>query len=82
MFVVTAALQGRKTGDKRIRALVNEVSALRLTANYKDGYGEKSSADLLALTHFSHDDKHIKVLSSTRSPKVNGQGPLSKMFSC
>lgn len=58
------------TGDKRVKDLVNEISALRLTANYKDGYGERASADMMALTHFSIGDKHIKVLTSTRSPKV------------
>ena len=55
---------------------MNEVSALRLTANYKDGYGERATADLLALTHFSNGDKHIKVLSSTRSPKVGAPSKI------
>lgn len=58
------------TGDKRVKDLVNEISALKLTANYKDGYGERASAELLALTHYSIGDKHIKVLTSTRSPRV------------
>jgi len=64
------AVQGGKTSDKRIKNLVNEISLLRLTANYKDGHGEKASAELLAQTHFSHGDKHIKVLSSTHQPRV------------
>ena len=65
------AVQGGKTSDKRIKNLVNEISLLRLTANYKDGHGEKASAELLAQTHFSHGDKHIKVLSSTHQPRVH-----------
>lgn len=59
------------TGDKRIKDLVNDVSALRLVADYKDGYGAEARAELLALTQFSIGDKHIKVLTSTRRPKVN-----------
>lgn len=55
---------------RRIKDLVNEITALRLSANYKDGYGERATADMLAMTQFSIGDKHIKVLTSTRDPKV------------
>jgi hypothetical protein len=65
------------TGDKRVKDLVNEISALKLVANYKDGYGERATAEMLALTHYSIGDKHIKVLTSTRSPKV-----FNSQFSC
>lgn len=61
---------GSSVGDKRIKDLVNEISALRLSANYKDGYGDRAQADLLAMTQYSIGDKHIKVLTSTRHPKV------------
>ncbi len=59
------------TADKRrIKDLVNEITAIRLTANYKDGYGDQAIAEMLAMTQYSIGDKHIKVLTSTRDPKV------------
>ena len=70
VIFLTASSMSTSTGDKRIKDLVNDISALRLSANYKDGDGERATADLLALTQFSPGDKHIKVLSSTREPKV------------
>ena len=74
-------------GDKRrIKDLVNEITAIRLQANYKDGYGEQASADMQAMTQYSIGDKHIKVLSSTRNARVrpaplfDDGPPLTKSF--
>jgi CD109 antigen len=58
------------TGDKRIKDLVNDISGLRLVANYKDGLGEKATAEMLAMTQYSPGDKHIKVHTSTKHPRV------------
>lgn len=48
------------------------IGSLRIEATYKDGWtGQRANAELLMLSHFSSNDQHIKVVTSTTNPKVS-----------
>nr|CAI5865848.1 unnamed protein product [Callosobruchus analis] len=50
---------------------LSTLSALRINAVYKDGYtGQRAQADLLMLSHYSTNNQHIKVITSTTTPRV------------
>lgn len=45
---------------------------LRIQAIFKDGWtGQRANAELLMLSHFSANDQHIKVVTSTITPRVS-----------
>lgn len=47
------------------------IGSLRIEATYKDGWtGQRANAELLMLSHFSANDQHIKIVTSTTTPKV------------
>lgn len=43
---------------------------MRIFASFKDMYTEKSSTELLLLTHYSPSQHHLKVWTSTKDAKV------------
>lgn len=62
---------GEETNDRRIRELLRDVSSLRMTANfkdYKDGF--RTSAELVVVAHWSPNNQHLKVYTSTKHAKV------------
>lgn len=50
--------------------MLNLLGQLRISAYFKDVYGERASAELLMLGHFSPENKQLKVSTSTSDPKV------------
>lgn len=52
------------------REFINEIQSMRLNANFIDPRGERTSADLLLLAHYSPQNHHIKVSTSTKNAKV------------
>lgn len=49
---------------------LNEISSLRLTANFVDPRGERATSELLLLAHYSPQNHNIKVYTSTTDAKV------------
>ncbi|KAJ8926001.1 hypothetical protein NQ315_009856 [Exocentrus adspersus] len=50
---------------------LSQIGSLRVEALYKDGYtGDRAQAELLMLAHYSANDQHIKVVTSTIAPRV------------
>lgn len=43
---------------------------MKIYASFKDMYAEKSSTELLLLTHYSPSQHHLKVWTSTKDAKV------------
>ncbi|XP_023724230.1 CD109 antigen [Cryptotermes secundus] len=56
--------------NRRARELLNDIQSMRITADYSDGMGERTSSTMLLLSHFSPTNHHIKVSTSTRDAKV------------
>lgn len=52
------------------KEFLNEIINMRLTANFIDFRGERTTAEALLLSHFSPQNKHIKVYTSTEDAKV------------
>ncbi|XP_057663740.1 CD109 antigen [Diorhabda carinulata] len=58
------------SGPKAYEEL-SQLSAVRIQATFKNGYtGDRANAELLLLAHYSHNDQHIKVITSTIDPRV------------
>ncbi|CAH2000434.1 unnamed protein product [Acanthoscelides obtectus] len=58
------------TGPRAYEEL-STMNALRINAIYKDGYtGQRAQAELLMLAHYSTNNQHMKVITSTTTPKV------------
>ncbi|XP_072379728.1 CD109 antigen [Diabrotica undecimpunctata] len=58
------------SGPKAYEEL-SQLSAVKMQAVFKDGYsGQRATAELLMLAHYSHTDQHIKVITSTVDPRV------------
>nr|XP_023020660.1 CD109 antigen [Leptinotarsa decemlineata] len=58
------------TGPKAYEEL-SQLSSLRIHATFRDAYsGQLTNAELLMLAHYSFNDQHIKVITSTITPKV------------
>uniref|UniRef100_A0A336LJG8 TEP1-F n=1 Tax=Culicoides sonorensis TaxID=179676 RepID=A0A336LJG8_CULSO len=55
---------------KNARDFLNDVTDVKLKANFIDVYGERISADLLLLSHYSPQNQQIKITTSTQAPKV------------
>lgn len=56
--------------NKRSKAILNDITEMRITAQFRDDLGQESRADLLLLSHFSPVNHQIKVSTSTRDAKV------------
>lgn len=56
--------------DSRAKEYIDDITSMKLHAYFKDGYGERTSADLLLIAHHSPLNQHIKVSTSTIHPKV------------
>ncbi|KAJ8949269.1 hypothetical protein NQ318_022783 [Aromia moschata] len=58
------------SGPKAYEEL-SRIRSLRIKATYKDGYsGQRIDTELLMLAHYSVNDQHVKVTTSTITPKV------------
>lgn len=53
--------------SRNAREFVNDVTDIRLKANYIDARGEVITAELLLLSHFSPQNQHIKITTSTQA---------------
>jgi CD109 antigen len=49
---------------------LRDISSLRLYANYIDPRGERAQAEILYLSHYSPNNNHIKVTTSTTNGRV------------
>jgi len=61
------------TGSYKTRQssqLINDVQSLRVVAVFTNQLQESATAELLAVSHFSPRNRHIRVISSTTAPKV------------
>uniref|UniRef100_W4VRF5 Putative alpha-macroglobulin n=1 Tax=Corethrella appendiculata TaxID=1370023 RepID=W4VRF5_9DIPT len=56
--------------SKQTNEFLNEITSMRLQANFIDPRGERAQADLLLLAHFSPQNHNIKVSTSTKDAKV------------
>lgn len=56
-------------GPRALEAL-NDISAVRVSAYFKDTWGERANRELLMLAHHSPNNHHIKVSTSTNDPRV------------
>jgi hypothetical protein len=62
---------GEETNERRMRELLRDVGSLRLTANFKDSDdGFRTSAELLAVAHYSPNNQHLRVYTTTKQAKV------------
>jgi CD109 antigen len=52
------------------KEFLRDISSLRLYANYIDPYGERAQAEILYLSHYSPNNNHIKVTTSTTDGRV------------
>jgi len=43
---------------------------MKIYGSFKDMYGERSTSELLLLTHYSPSQHHLKVWTSTKDAKV------------
>lgn len=58
------------TGPKAYEEL-SQLSSLRVTATFRDEFGgDQATTELLMLAHYSVNDQHIKVITSTITPRV------------
>lgn len=56
--------------NPRVLESLNDISAMRVSAYFKDTWGERANAELLMAAHHSPSNHHIKVTSSTSDPRV------------
>ncbi|XP_017785160.1 PREDICTED: CD109 antigen isoform X2 [Nicrophorus vespilloides] len=56
-------------GVRKVNEL-NDIKSIRMQAFFRDAEGGRADADLLMLTHYSPDNQHLKVSTSTISPRV------------
>ncbi|KAL3286714.1 hypothetical protein HHI36_001209 [Cryptolaemus montrouzieri] len=49
---------------------LSTIRTIRIQANFRDGFGQPTSAELVLLSHHSPNDQHIKLHTSTITPKV------------
>lgn len=49
---------------------LNDISTLRVTAHFKDAFGDRATKELLMVAHHSPNNHHIKVSTSTNDPRV------------
>ncbi|XP_018320205.1 CD109 antigen [Agrilus planipennis] len=58
-------LDGQRSSEE-----LNDMSAIRIQAYFRDARGERANAELLLVAHESPRNKHIKISTSTRTPQV------------
>ncbi|XP_065338347.1 CD109 antigen [Cloeon dipterum] len=64
-------LGGDDANERRLREMLNDVASLKLTANFKDSKdGFRTTAELTAVSHWSPNNQHLKVFTSTKNAKV------------
>lgn len=68
-FVTAIAVAGYEE-NKRSKELLADVQSMKVSAYFKDGLGERANSDLQLLSHFSPNNHHIKVSTSTQHAKV------------
>jgi hypothetical protein len=56
--------------NRQSMQLINEVQSLRVVAIYTNQIQESATTELVAVSHFSPRNRHIRVTSSTSAPKV------------
>ncbi|RZF46948.1 hypothetical protein LSTR_LSTR016470 [Laodelphax striatellus] len=56
--------------NKRSTEILKDIDSMRISASYKDANGDRTTAELLLLAHYSPLNHHIKVDTSTSQPKV------------
>lgn len=56
--------------DHQSREFLTEVQQVHLTVNFIDGRGDRATADLLLVTHYSPQNHQIKIHTSTHDAKV------------
>jgi CD109 antigen len=56
--------------SRQSKEFLRDITQLRLDANYINPNGERAQADLLFLSHYSPQNNHIKVTTSTTNGKV------------
>lgn len=56
--------------DRQSHEFLSEVQQVHLTANFIDRRGERATADLLMVTHYSPQNRQIKIHTSTHDAKV------------
>lgn len=61
-------IKGRGAG--RGGDAINDIGSMKVQAAFKDAFGERAIADLLILSHYSPNNHHIKVYTTTVQPKV------------
>lgn len=49
---------------------INEISQLRINAEFKTLTGERINAEMLMLSHYSPENKHLRISTSTKDAKV------------
>lgn len=56
--------------DLASREFLSEIQQVHLTANFIDRRGERATSDLLLVTHYSPQNRQIKIHTSTRNARV------------
>ncbi|KAL4122063.1 hypothetical protein QTP88_014463 [Uroleucon formosanum] len=56
--------------DKRASEVLKDIESMKIYGSFKDMYGERSTSELLLLTHYSPSQHHLKVWTSTKDAKV------------
>lgn len=56
--------------NRRANEVLKDVDYVRITATYKDWYGERSYTEFLLLSYYSPTDHFIKVWTSTEDARV------------
>ncbi|CAH0551728.1 unnamed protein product [Brassicogethes aeneus] len=50
---------------------LSQLNALKIQATFRDGFsGQQATSELLLSAHYSNNDQHIKVITSTLTPRV------------
>lgn len=56
--------------DKRASEILKDIESMKIQTTFTDMNGDKSSTELLLLTHYSPSQHHLKVWTSTKDAKV------------
>ncbi|KAG8228773.1 hypothetical protein J437_LFUL007766 [Ladona fulva] len=64
------SLMGLDDNTRRSKEAARDVQALRLSAYFKDGEGDRANTEMTAYAHYSPSDRQIKISTSTRNAKV------------
>ncbi|XP_071443388.1 CD109 antigen [Hetaerina americana] len=64
------SMMGLEESNHRTKEITKDIHTLRLSAYFKDGLGERVTAEMTAYAHYSPNDRQIKVYTSTKHAKV------------